>query len=351
MADVEDEYDYDEPSGKQIQLIDLDDLKNPAVVRMIQTDMERNLYASREWTLPFYLVMAWHGFIAVAFEPRDGPPLLLPEMQYRYAHLTLKDMHVSTKARKRSSKYRLRLNTDLDAVLAGVAASHDSWVLPKYVELLKILNRRPVKVPVEGGALLHVVSVELVDAESGTLVAGEVGYTIGAVYTSLTGFFDKATTTAPPADSLAAAGPPSAGATDATAAAGSSEGRIRHSSAGTVQLVGLGALLRRCGFAFWNLGHPPQRATKTREGRMWYKKELGARVYMRDKFLEAWGAARVAQPSRALHEALPAEGVVVRSLLDEVVLGKSGRESPLASSTTSSSAEQGGASSAPVDAT
>ena len=294
-----DEYDHDDPPMKPIRLVDLDDLSHPQVLATIESDMERNLYASHDWSIRFYLTIAWHGFIAVAYEQREGaPPLLLPEMQFSYAHLTLSDMHVSTKARKRSSRYRLRLNGDLDGVLAGIQASHDSWVLPKYQELLRILHRRPVRVPVEGGSFLHVNSIELIDSESGVLVAGEVGYTIGAVYTSLTGFFDRASTAA-----------------SASPAEPSAKPRIAHSSAGTVQLVALGSLLRSCGFRFWNLGHPPRRATPTREGRMWYKAELGARVYPRPKFLEAWKLARSELPAQTLHEALPPEGVGVRELL------------------------------------
>ena len=294
-----DEYDHDDPPMKPIRLVDLDDLSHPEVLATIESDMERNLYASHDWSIRFYLTIAWHGFIAVAYEQREGaPPLLLPEMQFSYAHLTLSDMHVSTKARKRSSRYRLRLNGDLDGVLAGIQASHDSWVLPKYQELLRILHRRPVRVPVEGGSFLHVNSIELIDSESGVLVAGEVGYTIGAVYTSLTGFFDRASTAA-----------------SASPAEPSAKPRIAHSSAGTVQLVALGSLLRSCGFHFWNLGHPPRRATPTREGRMWYKAELGARVYPRPKFLEAWKLARSELPAQTLHEALPPEGVGVRELL------------------------------------
>ena len=325
----DDEYTYDEPPMRQVRLLTLDDLASEEVMAIVVADETRNLYASMDWSLKYYLTMAWHGFIAVAHEQRDGSTLLLPEMQYRYAHLALDEMHVATVAKKRSGRYRLRLNADLEGVLAGIEASHDSWVLPKYQDLLRILHRRPVRVPVEGGALLHVHSVALIDEASGSLVAGEVGYSIGAVYTSLTGFFDRAQAAAPPPPAQvapaapggpAASSPAAEAAGEAAEASSSSSSRPLHSSAGTVQLVALGALLRRCGFAFWNLGHPPRRATATREARMWYKASLGAHVYKRDRFLEAWRVARAGTPSTPLHEALPAEGMNARALLrgDEV---------------------------------
>ena len=170
--------------------------------------------------------------------------------------------------------------------------------------------------PLLSGGMLQVHSVELIDAESGTLVAGEIGYTIGGVYTSLTGFLDRSSSSS---TTTTTEDKPEGG--EAEEAAGSSSAppsKMLHSSAGTVQLVALGALLRRCGFHFWNLGHPPRRQTATREARMWYKAELGARVYKRAKFLGEWKTARAGEPSvSALHLALPPEGENVKTLLAE----------------------------------
>ena len=51
---------------------------------------------------------------------------------------------------------------------------------------------------------------------------------------------------------------------------------------------------------------------------MWYKAELGARVYKRAKFLGEWKKARAGEPTvSALHLALPPEGESVKSLLGE----------------------------------
>merc|ERR1719399_108040 len=74
------------------------------------------------------------------------------------------------------------------------------------------------------------------------MIAGEIGFTIGRVYTSMSGFYDLP-------------------------------------GSGTVQLVCLGKWLERNNYAFWSLGHcySPQ---------MDYKRQLGHRIYPRADFLQ-----------------------------------------------------------------
>jgi hypothetical protein len=79
------------------------------------------------------------------------------------------------------------------------------------------------------------------------LVAGELGYTVGSIYTSLTGF--------------------------------SSE-----DSAGSVQLAALGCLLQRSGFETWDLGMV-----------MDYKTRLGAEIMERDDFVRLVQSVRQTQ--------------------------------------------------------
>ena len=331
-SDVEDEYDFEDPPHVPLTLIEKKHLQDPRIVNQIETNMGQNLYAAVDFTLPFYLLSAWHGFIAIAHETEHNGPLLLPEMQYSYAHLTLGDMHVSRKAKKRSKRYKLKLNSNLEGVLAGIDASHDSWIIPKYRDILRVLSRRAVKVPVaEANSEFRLYSVELYDAQTGELAAGELGYTLGAVYTSLTGFVDRdrkadeavaaqdaAKAEEPPPPETMQVAPPDSSSSTPTGpqVSATSLGRRPHDSAGTVQLVALGSLLKRCGYSFWNLGHPPKRATATREGRMWYKAELGARVLRRPVFLEKWKLARSALPTNCeLSAALPFEGMSAEALL------------------------------------
>ena len=64
----------------------------------------------------------------------------------------------------------------------------------------------------------------IVAPKADVLVAGEIGYSFGTTYTSLTGFYDKTI-----------------------------------SNAGKLQLILLGKWLQRSGYSFWNFGHPPRR--------------------------------------------------------------------------------------------
>ena len=200
---------------------------------MVQ-DANNAIYYSIDWSEEFYVTQATKGFIAVAIDLRPNLPLLLPELQHAYAVLRHDRLHVSKKVRKRAKKFRIALDTRLDQVLDGIEKAHDSWIIQPYKELIQRLHKPS---PVDGKQL-RMRSIELIDP-MGNLAAGEVGYTIGAVYTSLSGFVGKH---------------------DA-----------QHKGAGTVQLVALSRLLCESGYHFLALGHPPRPATAEMEACMMYK--------------------------------------------------------------------------------
>lgn len=268
-----------------ICLIRLADLQNKAIVAAVHSDMSRNYYASFDWSVPFYAAVAYEGFIATAHDWGGGGArsvALLPEIQRAYCVLDWSKLHVSRKARKRSAHYDLTVDQQLDRVLAGIRRHHvdeddgssKSWVLPPYEDLVRTMLGANVAIPQasrRGGALrLH--SVELIHRASGKLVGGEIGYSIGATYTSLTGFFDNR-----PRD-------------------GAATQRPEFDGAGTVQLVALASLLRNSGYAFWNLGHPPREATRE----MLYKRDIGGCVISRAEFLARWKASRDYAPAAEL---------------------------------------------------
>jgi Leu/Phe-tRNA-protein transferase len=235
---------------------------------LIWRNIRQAYYVTPSWQPEFYVALAYCGFISVSqsmptHEGDDAIPLLIPEIQRSYGVLQFANLHIERNVRKRAGQYVLRFDTAFDAVLAELCAYHeDCWLLPEYCELLRVLHARgPVAIGLsaaDAASRLQVHSVELYDRLTGELVAGEVGYAIGSLWTSLTGFTKV----------------------------------DRHPSAGKVQLVALACVLEKCGAALWNLGHPPREATERAPASMLYKRELGATVVRRRAFLRLWIGAR-----------------------------------------------------------
>ncbi|KAG8463975.1 hypothetical protein KFE25_000143 [Diacronema lutheri] len=231
----------------------------------IWRNMHQAYYVTPCWRPDFYTALAYCGFISVsqAVPTRSGGepiPLLIPEIQRSYGILRFDDLHIERNVRKRAGRYVLRFDTMFDNVLAALCAYHDNcWLLPEYCTLLRTLHAcGPVDIGLStAGAQLRVHSVELIDRATGRLVAGELGYAIGSVFTSLTGF--------------------------------TGEGQP---SVGKIQLVGLACVLRAAGCQLWNLGHPPREASERGPASMLYKKEMGVTVVPRRVFLKAWVEAR-----------------------------------------------------------
>jgi len=204
--------------------------------------MKNNYYWSDDWSEEFYIELAKAGFISTTYDTINGL-VLLPELQYSYALLDFKNLHISSKVKKLMSKnnYKLSFDTRFNEVLQYFSFQHkDNWLKEEYVELLKKLYKKNNE-----KNNFKILSVELINTETNELIAGEVGYTIGNTYTSLSGFRNK---------------------------------ENKYNNYGTLQLVLLAQYLEKNGFLFWNFGHP----------HMEYKKRLGCEVYSRSEFLERW---------------------------------------------------------------
>ncbi len=210
--------------------------------------LEDDYYFSLNWSPEFYRRQARAGFIAVAGITPVGP-VLFPELQKAYAVLDWENLHLGKTVSRlfknpalTDGRVSLSLNEDPRPVLEALEAhwEGESWLLTPYRNLLCRLSDQPEMD-------FRVWGVEL--RAEGELIAGEVGYAIGAVYTSLSGFSRRE-------------GPWSRGW-------------------GTVQLILLARELERRGFAFWNLGHPY----------MPYKLQLGAKIFPRAEFLRRWQQA------------------------------------------------------------
>lgn len=228
-------------------------LTQPKIFQKICSDMTHYLYLSDDWSPDFYVTQAYHGFIAVAFED----VYLLPELQKSYCVLNFSNLQLTQSFRRNWKKLmnrhqmRLTFNENIDDVLRGIDRMHieNNWLKSRYTKLAKTLVDLG-NIPV-GGSQFRFLSVELWQDDA--MVAGEVGYAIGRVYTSLTGFCEKG---------------------------------VSKASYGLIQMAMLCKMLERSGFAFWNLGHPPRKHV------MKYKAELGGDVISRSEFLNAWRVAR-----------------------------------------------------------
>jgi len=203
----------------------------------IYPNMRKNYYWSDDFSPEYYIAQAKAGFIAVT-DHYEEQELLLPEIQFTYALLDFKDLHISRKVQKllKHKNLHIEISKELDEAAAMINAHYrNCWLTERYLEMIK---------GTEGlDSNFQMVSVALRD--KGELIAGELGYSIGRKYTSLSGFSSK---------------------------------EKAYRNYGNAQLVLLGKLLESQGFAFWNLGQPY----------MNYKLALGAKIIDRGSFLKRW---------------------------------------------------------------
>lgn len=236
-------------------------LQDQVLREHIYPDLEQTLFWDASWDPELYVELARAGFISIAYSDSELGAVLIPELQGSYAVLDWVDLHCSRKLRRllRSGRLadegiELRVVASVERVLERLVSYHEeSWILEPYRELV-------LRLPTGNAPRFALHGVELWSGRRGELVAGELGYTIGATYTSLSGFCSPHDRT------------------------------CRHF--GTLQLFLLAEMLRDRGYAFWNMGHPGQD----------YKVALGARVIERGGFLERWLAAREATPTLPLGE-------------------------------------------------
>ena len=225
-------------SEPSIDYIAYEDVIMPLVLeKLIYPNMNKNYYWTDDFSAENYVALAKAGFISVT-EKHLGEELLIPEIQYKYALLDFKNLHISKKVQKlfKQKKLSITFSSNLDEVYEGINRLHkNSWLTAQYLKMLKEVQ------DLDGDVLVK--SVEL--REDGKLIAGEIGYIIGKSYTSLSGFSSK---------------------------------EKRYRNYGTAQLVLLARYLEKLGCDFWNLGHPY----------MDYKLALGSKIYDREDFLRRW---------------------------------------------------------------
>eukprot|EP00401_Gymnodinium_catenatum_P064000 CAMPEP_0117545656 /NCGR_PEP_ID=MMETSP0784-20121206/46209_1 /TAXON_ID=39447 /ORGANISM="" /LENGTH=637 /DNA_ID=CAMNT_0005342513 /DNA_START=67 /DNA_END=1978 /DNA_ORIENTATION=+ len=183
----------------------------------------------------------WHGFLPMGASDDRG--YLLLKLHRQRCVLEPKEVHVGRKQRKSASRFRLSVDEAFAEVVRETQARTftrdpgDNWLAVDLAEMYAAVQRLPDVA--RKGVTFH--SIELWHRTSGRLVAGEIGYTVGSIYSSCTGFALKE----------------------------------EYPGAGTLQLAALGRWLHECGFRVWDLGMS-----------LPYKLELGAQPQPR----RAWVA-------------------------------------------------------------
>jgi len=209
---------------------------------VICTDMENSYYWSDDWSCEFYIELAQAGFISTTFDTKGGL-VLLPELQFDYAILDFKDLHISKNVKKLLKKdaFNFSIDSRFNEVLENISTQHKyNWLKEEYLVILKNLHATNHK-----KNNFKIISVEVVCKDTDELISGEVGYIIGTTYTSLSGFSLK---------------------------------DKKYNNYGTLQLVLLANYLKKNKFSFWNLG----------DSHMEYKQKLGCKIHGRSEFLKRW---------------------------------------------------------------
>ena len=215
-----------------------------AVHSALAAGLEGSLEGDYCWSLcfapEFLRTLCAEGFVPISCElgGNTGLFVLLPKLHEHRCVLHFDSLHVPRKVRRRALREAHRLSVDdaFDAVLAGCVRQHgDTWLHPPLRSALEAM--RSAADPVAGDAsAVRVCSFALWHGRE--LVAGEFGVAIGRVYTSFSGFHTA-------------------------------------NGAGALQIVLTARLLRRAGFAWWDLGQAHD-----------YKIAHGASVMPRTLFLD-----------------------------------------------------------------
>lgn len=176
-----------------------------------------------------------HGYMPMGEIIANVPALLIKSHRQRCV-LDFQHLHISRKLKRYARDLTFHIDRNFTGCLHRIAQHHQySWLNPPLCDAFISLHHQPI-----AGVAFH--SIEIYAGQE--LVAGEIGYTTGAIYSSLSGFHTK-------------------------------------NGTGSVQLALLGLVLAESQFAFWDLGMEIP-----------YKVALGAHVMDRKSFLQQWKTCR-----------------------------------------------------------
>lgn len=157
---------------------------------------------------------AYRGIFPMSITLRNTHVMLL-KLHTERCVMPPSEAKIKRSVRRDAKRYTFTLDQRPEEVLRLINANHkDNWLVPPLWRSFQEINAAPQK---HRGMKIH--SFEVYDAATGKLAAGELGFIIGGIYTSLSGAFDPA-----------------------------------FSGAGSVQLAVTASLLRLLEFRCWDLG-------------------------------------------------------------------------------------------------
>ncbi len=258
------------PSGHALILPG--DEPDAVVDALLETAYAEEFCLSPSFDPPFLESLMAAGFLVMSLRLQEsggpGSAILLPKLHLERAVLDPGELRESRSVRRLLPRYELRSDVALETVIGRCAAVHgEDWLTEELRAAFRGMRAPGARMarqaaaaapeaalagtaaaaPAEASASPTGASARLLSFglfRDGRLVAGEFGAVAGGVYTSYSGYRDE-------------------------------------NSAGTVQMVLTGRLLREAGFAFWDLGMP-----------MEYKTALGARSLDRAAFVARFRSAR-----------------------------------------------------------
>jgi len=182
--------------------------------------------------------LMYNGFLTMCERVDLHHCILLPKLHVVRCVVDLNCLKISKSALKKSRGFKLSINKDFDGVCDAIVEQHgENWFQKPLVAAFKEMNRRGSSGSNGGRVFVHSFELWKVDGEELSLAAGEVGYSFGGCYTSLSGF-------------------------------------SKVDSSGTIQLAATGCFLKSQGYQMWDFGMEIE-----------YKIQLGATNLPRNEFI------------------------------------------------------------------
>ena len=241
--------------------IDPADDCNKVVDSLLETGYSEDFCLARDFKENFISRLMEAGFLVMSTELKDVPGeeedtavstdrffILLPKLHLIRSVLFFPELHIKKSIHPFLSRYELRHNTDFDHILDKCIAAHgDAWLTPPLVNMLKNMHHMDFpegNLPPWARRQVPARPVSFGVYRDGELKAGEIGVTMGRVYTSYTGYYEE-------------------------------------DNAGTVQIILMVQWLQKNGFDFLDFGMP-----------LSYKTSLGARNIEPGHFIAIFRAAQ-----------------------------------------------------------